>query len=256
MRVVLFANNRIAIDVAEYLRASGSSIAALVLHPPDRRRFGREIQLAAAVGDDAVLDGSRLRDQAVLDDLASRDAAIGVSVLFDYILKPALLALFPRGVVNLHPSYLPFNRGQYPNVWSIVDRTPAGVTLHRVDAGIDTGAVLAQRQVAVRAEDTGETLYRRLEREAVMLFAEAWPRIVDGTLEARAQEGPGTYHRSRDVDAIDEIDLDREYRAGHLLDVLRARTFPPYTGAFFRDGERKIYVRVQLIPEKELEEPV
>jgi len=52
-----------------------------------------------------------------------------VSVLFDYILKPDFLGMFPGGTINLNPALLPYNRGQYPNVWSIVEGTPAGATI-------------------------------------------------------------------------------------------------------------------------------
>ena len=90
--------------------------------------------------------------------------------MFGYILRPNFLRLIPRGCVNVHPALLPYNRGAYPNVWSIVDGSPAGVTIHFVDEGIDTGDIIAQAQVVIEPVDTGESLYRKLERGAVALF--------------------------------------------------------------------------------------
>src|SRR5207248_7068189 len=136
------------------------------------------------------------------------------------------------------------------NVWSIVDGTPAGVTLHYIDEHVDTGDIIAQREVLVDAADTGGTLYNKLERAAEALFCETWPLVRSGKAPRIPQGSGGTYHRVRDVEAIDEIDLDRPYKAGDLINILRARSFPPHRGAYFRDGNRKVYIEVSLISEQ------
>jgi methionyl-tRNA formyltransferase len=244
MRVVLFANNRVGWQVAELL---GPELVALVIHPEGRRRFADEIVAASGLPAERVFDGSQLdrpEVNAALGDLAPQ---FGVSALFGYLLRPATLEIFPGGVVNVHPSLLPWNRGAHPNVWSIVEGTPAGVTVHYVDNGVDTGDVIAQREVAVEPVDTGESLYRRLEAACVEVFREAWPAIRAGRAPRTAQPaGAGSAHRARDLERIDEIDLDRTYTARALLDLLRARTFPPYRGAYYRADGRRIGVRIAL----------
>jgi methionyl-tRNA formyltransferase len=214
--------------------------------PAAGKKYGDEILAAARLPEERVIDGSTLREEAVVARIRSMEAELGVSILFNYILRQNLIDAFPEGVVNLHPSYLPYNRGQYPNVWSIVEGTPAGVTLHYIDAGVDTGDLIAQRTVAVEPVDTGESLYRKLEEEGLKLFRESWPAITTKTAARQPQTGGGTYHRTRDVESIDRIDLDATYTGRELLNVLRARTFPPYKGAYFEDGGRRIYVRVTL----------
>ena len=173
--------------------------------------------------------------------------------MFGYLLKPEFLDRFPRGCINVHPGMLPYNRGAYPNVWSIIEGTPSGVTVHYIDEGIDTGDVISQREVPAGPTDTGESLYRRLEIAAVSLFADTWPEIAAGNAPRTPQsgDGPGTEHRVRDVETLDEIDLDAEYKAGKLIDVLRARTFPPYSGAYFMDNGEKIYMCLHLHREGE-----
>jgi methionyl-tRNA formyltransferase len=247
MRVLLLGNNRLAARVAEYLRAEGDEIAALVLHPEERRRFGEEI--VAAAGPAPILDGSRLESPEARAAIAASGAQIGVSVLFGYLLRAPVRELLPQGCVNLHPAYLPWNRGAYPNVWAILDRTPAGVALHWIDDGVDTGDLIARREIPVAPEDTGESLYRRLEDAAFDLFREAWPLVRSGRAPRQPQEKGGSVHRVRDVEAVDEIDLERTYRARDLLDLLRARSFPPHAGAFFRHRGRRIYLELTLRPE-------
>jgi methionyl-tRNA formyltransferase len=247
MRVVYFANNRVGWQIGRWLKEQGDKIAGLVLHPPERRRYGKEILESAALAPDRVFDGSRLHEPAVVAALSALQPEAGVSVLFGHRIPSEVLALFPAGCLNLHPAYLPYNRGAYPNVWSIVDGTPAGVTIHFVDEGIDTGDVVAQRRVEVEPTDTGETLYRRLEEASLELFRDAWPLIRSGRAPRTPQKrDAGTFHRVRDVARIDEIDLDASYNARSLLDVLRARTFGSFPGAYFRDGQRKIYMTVHL----------
>lgn len=251
MRTVFFGNGDVGLAIARQLRDAGDEVVAAVLHPADRARRAAEIADALALPADRVLDGARLREPASVATLRALEPEIGVSAMFGYLLRRDVLELFPRGCVNLHPALLPYNRGAHPNVWSIVDGTPAGVTLHYVDEGVDTGDVVAQRAVPVDAADTGASLYRRLESACEALFAEAWPCVRAGAAPRTPQRaGDGTAHRVADLARLDEIDLDRRYTGRELIDLLRARTFPPHRGAFFRDGARRVYLHLALAAEE------
>jgi methionyl-tRNA formyltransferase len=132
-------------------------------------------------------------------------------------------------------------------VWSIIEGTPAGATIHYLDEGIDTGDIIAQSEVPVEAIDTGASLYSRLEECCIELFQNTWPAIRSGTAPRTPQtRQAGTAHRTSDVERIDRIDLDRSYNARELINVLRARTFPPYSGAYFIEQGRRVGLRLQL----------
>jgi methionyl-tRNA formyltransferase len=254
MRLFLLANNWVGWQVSRFLKDHGAEVIGLAIHPLQKRKYGDEILQTLCLPVSCVFEGSRVHDPDVMRAIGSLRPDMGLSILFDYILRPEFIGLFPKGVMNLHPSYLPYNRGQYPNVWSIVEGTPAGATLHYVDSRIDTGDIVAQKQVPVDAVDTGETLYRKLERACVELFAESWPLLTKDEVPRVAQSlGTGCYHRRRDVERVDEIVLDRTYRGKELIDILRARTFPPYPGAYFKTDGRKVYLRLQLLYEDELD---
>lgn len=252
MRILYFGNNWLGYEVLRWLKEQSEEIVGLVIHPEEKRKYGAEMVKSARLDPSLVLDGSRLREPETLVAIERMRPEIGLSVLFGYILQPDLLAQFPKGCLNLHPSLLPHNRGTYPNVWSIVERTPAGATLHYLDEGVDTGEIVAQQRVPVDLADTGETLYRGLEDAALELFKHCWPDIKAGSARRCPQPDGGTYHRVRDVEKIDRIDLDRVYRARDLIDVLRARTFPPYEGAYFEEGGRRIYLRLYLADSDEV----
>lgn len=247
MRILYFGNNRLGWRVASWLRAQGAEIAGAVVHPPARQRFAEEIVQATGVDPSAVFDGSRLRQPEMPALFRTLGADLGVCVSFGYLLPRTILESFPAGCINLHTGYLPHNRGAYPNVWSIVEATPAGATLHHIDEGVDTGDIIARREVPVEPIDTGESLFEKLEEGALQLFQEAWPLVVSGRASRTPQiSSEGTSHRTDDVSRIDEIDLDRTYRAGDLINILRARTFPPHSGAFFRVGGRRVFMRLEL----------
>jgi methionyl-tRNA formyltransferase len=247
MRILFMGNNWLGWQALQWLREEGECVAGLVLHPPEKRKYGAELMATASGYAERVLDASRLQQHQTLQIIRDLNPDVGVSIMLGYILRRALLELLPIGCINLHISFLPFNRGTYPNVWSIVDGTPAGVTLHYIDEGVDTGDIIAQTPVHVEPVDTGASLYRKLELAALELFKQQWPRIREGRSGRMPQSVlEGTAHRARDVDQIDQIDLDRSYTARHLIDIIRARTFPPFRGAYITVGGRRIYLRLDL----------
>ena len=254
MRVLYLANNWVGHEVLRWLTDQGEEIVGVVLHPPEKQRHGREMLETASLGEDRVFSGATFQEPENLHRIRDLKADVAISVFFGHILRDEILGMFPNGCLNLHPAYLPFNRGQYPNVWSIVEGTPAGATLHYMDVGIDTGAIVARKEVEVEPVDTGESLYRKLERASFELFKESWPAVKAGTAHTEDQDlTAGTYHRTRDVERIDAIDLNKSYKAKELIDILRARTFPPYRGAYFEADGSRIYIQLHLEAEEQSE---
>jgi methionyl-tRNA formyltransferase len=247
MKILYLGNNWTGWRVLQGLKERDEQIVGLVVHPADKASHRDEILEAAGLEPARVFQGPSLRDPATLEAIAALGADMAVSVFFGYILRPEFLRLFPRETINLHPGYLPYNRGIYTNVFSILENTPAGVTLHYVDRGMDTGDIIARREVAKKPSDTGETLYRRQERACLDLFFSAWPEVKAGVNQRTPQDpGQGTTHGFADLEGLDEIKLGRQYSGRELIDLLRARTFPPYRGAYFRHGDKKIHLRLEL----------
>ena len=128
-----------------------------------------------------------------------------VSYGYRHILKPEVVAACEDRIVNLHISLLPWNRGKDPNFWSFFDGTPKGVTIHRIDDGIDSGPVLVQRGVRFAESETLATSYARLRGEMDSLFDKVWRDVKDGRYAAWPRFGAaGSYHRERDKDAYFE----------------------------------------------------
>jgi len=188
--------------------------------------------------------------------IADLEPELVVAAGFDHVVPPEILSVPERGCLNVHPGLLPYARGYNPNVWSIVEGLPAGVTIHWMDEGIDTGDVVATRRVPVSFDDTGKELYERFERACHELFVDTWPEIERGEVEATPQDdAAATYHEQSDFGELCALDPDAEYTVRELLDRLRALTFPPFNNAYVEvDGER-YYVEVSITPESDATEP-
>lgn len=206
-----------------------------------------EIVSESGLPAELIFNGNQLGNPTVIQQLSELEPDCGVSAFFGYIIRRPIIDLFPHGIVNLHTSLLPQNRGSYPNVWTIVDRTPAGVTMHLVDEGVDTGPILAQASVKVSPNDTGKSLNAKLESAMIKLFRDNWQSFAQGNLEPVVQdENIATCHKAMDTNSIDEIDLSQNYVAGDLINILRARTFPPHRGAWFEVDGQKYFLKLEI----------
>ena len=138
---------------------------------------------------------------SVTHDL-KEDADFLISYGYAKILKREELERFKDRAINLHISYLPWNRGSDPNLWSFIDDTPKGVTIHLMDERLDTGNILAQREVFIPRDATLKISYAILRGEIEHLFRDHWSKIRLGLVIPTPQKGNGSYHRSKDKEPM------------------------------------------------------
>ncbi|WP_415719293.1 formyltransferase family protein [Maridesulfovibrio sp.] len=134
-----------------------------------------------------------------------------VSFGYSHIIPAEFLEKHPRKTINLHISYLPFNRGAHPNFWAFYDGTPHGVTIHEVDQGVDTGDIIYQKKVSFSDEKNFAETYARLISEIEQLFIENIPDLLAGDYTPASQQGEGTYHKLSDLPDFDggwEADIE------------------------------------------------
>ncbi len=172
---------------------------------------------------------------------------LGLLLWWPHIIKAPLIALPRLGFVNTHPSLLPHNRGKHYNFWAIVEQAPFGVTLHKVEEGVDAGPVIAQSELAYDWEDTGETLYLRAGVAMSRLVKDTYPRLRAGQITPVPQDlTKGSFHRASELDPASWIALDTPTTPRDLLNRLRARTFPGKPGCRFADGGRTYEIMVSI----------
>ncbi len=148
-------------------------------------------------------------DVAVIEDpiTTTLDADLLVSYGYRHIVPAAVLT--ECRAINLHISILPWNRGADPNLWSLIDGTPRGVTIHVMTERLDAGPIIAQRQVDFDEDrDTLASSYVKLKDAIEQLFSEHWPAIRAGTAPTYPQPFGGSYHRVSDRAAVEHLLTD------------------------------------------------
>lgn len=132
-----------------------------------------------------------------LDSLKGFDVVISFG--YRHILSKVAILGAKVPVINLHISFLPWNKGAHPNFWSFWDNTPAGVTIHLIDEGIDTGHILFQKLLSFDLEkETFASTQQILIDEIEKLFIEKMHKILELDYEVFPQRGRGSMHRKND----------------------------------------------------------
>lgn len=165
---------------------------------------------------------------------------------FEHKVPKSIIEVPEKGVVNLHPSFLPYNRGAHPYIWPIIDGTPAGVSVHYMNSEIDEGPIIDKREVMVDPSDTAETLYSKLQEEQFLLFMENWDRIREGADATEQDLERGKTHRRADMEELSELDLDEEVNIEDFINRLRALTFSSRETAYFEKNGREYYVNIEI----------
>lgn len=128
-----------------------------------------------------------------------------VSYTYRYILSETLLKALGNNAVNLHTSYLPWNRGADPNMWSILEGTPRGVTLHFMNAGLDKGSIIAQELLPrAKSDDTLASTYEELDCLAKKLFKSAFSYYRYWSDMKKEVLANGSYHSLADGKKLKE----------------------------------------------------
>ena len=123
-----------------------------------------------------------------------------ISYNYNFIISKDIIDFMQGNIINMHISYLPYNRGFSPNIWSFIDDTPKGVTIHKLSEKLDEGDIIYQREMFFdTARETFVSTYDKLNEQIVELFIENWDEINNSTYTTKAQIGTGTKHSLADL---------------------------------------------------------
>ncbi len=197
-RIVFFGSGSFALILLDALLEDPTLAPVAVVSTPDRPAGRDGVPTPTPVAARARALGLDLRQPATLRDGAApgmlRDLAPDVAVAADYgrIVPEALLAIPPRGFLNVHPSLLPRHRGATPVPATIAagDRE-TGVTIIAMDPGVDTGPVVAVSRRPLDGTEAAPALEAELARDGAVLLEETLPRWLDGSLSAVPQPAEG-----------------------------------------------------------------
>tara|TARA_X000000368_G_scaffold419092_1_gene422397 strand:- start:26813 stop:27385 length:573 start_codon:yes stop_codon:yes gene_type:complete len=152
------------------------------------------------------LKEKKIRVKQIDNNLLEKDieeADIVISFGFQKLIKKEIIDKFKRPAINLHMSFLPYNRGSYPNFWSFVNETPKGVTIHEIDGGADTGNIIFQNSYELDPNlekfSTFRKTYDFLFSELENLFIEKYEDIIKNNYKSKKQVGKFSIHKDTDL---------------------------------------------------------
>jgi methionyl-tRNA formyltransferase len=239
VRVVFLGTPADAVVPLRALVHAGHEVALVVTQPDRRRSRGRgadptPVKVAASELGLRVLTPTRARE--VIDDVRSSGAQLGVTVAFGQLLPAAFLDSLPHGFVNVHFSLLPRWRGAAPVERAVLaGDSETGVSLMRIDEGLDTGGVYAAASTPIGPDETAGELRARLAELGTGLLLEQLPRIPE--IEPVPQQGEPTYAEKL---SVEEFRIDPRRPADELAPLVRAGN--PRPGAWMIVGGKRVKV--------------
>ena len=137
-----------------------------------------------------------------LNDIRSINPDLIISYGYKIILTKDITSFYKNRIINLHISYLPWNRGMHPNFWSFFDNTPKGITIHFIDSAVDTGDIIFQKEVVfTENENTLQKTYNILRQEMENLFIVNWDNFIRGKYKRIVQnKNEGSKHYAKDIE--------------------------------------------------------
>ena len=247
LKVVFCGDRQVGLAIVELMVADGARIVGLGLNLAPYVSHDDEIRDAAKVDPAMVFHGRSLSSSVAVRRLAAAGPDLGVCCGFGSILSGPLLAVPRWGWVNLHRSYLPYNRGVDPLQWAMVERTPAGVSLHVMTEEVDAGPVIDQVEVPILPTDSYPSLSARADEAVLELFARSWPRLCRGDVEGTPQDDDlATCHTAADSGRLRRLDPRETMSVRRLLDVVRGYTGDGVSSVYYQSGTVRYYLHLAV----------
>ncbi len=195
-RIIFFGNERLATGVtttAPTLHAlikAGYDVACVVSHhEAATSRKQRDLEVAMVAGEYGIPVLLPNKPQEIIDDLKAFHADIGVLVAYGKIVPETVIDIFPKGIINVHPSALPHHRGPTPLESVILSgETTTAVSVMKLVKAMDAGPVYAQTPVTLTGSETKQELADHLLSVGSQMILDALPRILSGEAEANPQK--------------------------------------------------------------------
>ena len=194
------------------------------------------------------------------DLFESKDLNFKNSLFIDYLISEYKLIIsahckkiFPKKLVestrciNIHPGYNPYNRGWFPQVFSILNKLPLGATIHEMDEELDSGDIISQEKVSINSSDDSLSLYNKVLQKEINLFQNDLDKIIEGSYNKIKPKSKGNLNLKKDFNNLCKLDLNSIGTMGEHIDLLRALSHGDFKNAYFLDNKNeKIRVKIEL----------
>jgi methionyl-tRNA formyltransferase len=244
MKLIFCGTPQFAVPTLERLIGEKHDVELVMTNPDEPSGRGYEVKpspvkRAALKAGLAVFQPIKFKDDATAAFLSTFRPDLIVVVAYGHIIPKWMIDLPIHGCVNLHASLLPKYRGAAPIQWAIMrGESATGVTIMKIDEGLDTGDILLQREVPIEDEDTTETLSQRLSGMGADLLVETLPKLIRGEIEPQPQD----HTQATFAPSLKKEDgrIDWKLRAEEI--GWRVRGLKPWPGAYTSFRSKNLHI--------------
>ncbi|MFO7889758.1 MAG: formyltransferase family protein [bacterium] len=251
MRFAFAGDRELSVKILEFIQNEGMQPLALLVSKEKSASHADElIHRYEHLNSQYIFKGKNFRTSESKQKLKELQLDYIIGIHFPYLIPKDVLNIPKIGFLNLHPAYLPYNRGWHTPSWAILDKTPIGATLHFMDEEIDCGDIILQKRLEVKPEDTADSLYQKILNLEYDVFKEAWPQLLSLKPSRHSQKNrKGSIHKKEDLlkPDIQEINLNKKIKASDLIDQLRALTTNKLSeAAYFKINKKKYFIQISI----------
>lgn len=247
MKYAFCGDRGIAVSILKFLISEDEIPLALIVSDEGRETHKKELIGLIEGLDCPVFYGNQINSDECHSYLEKLNLDYLIGIHFPYIISRITLNIPTIGFLNLHPAYLPFNKGWHTPSWSILDQSTYGATLHFMSEKLDEGDIVFQKTVLVTKEDTANTLYQKVLSLEIEVFIEAFQGIKSLKPHRSKQLSKGTSHRQKDLANMQELYLNEKFTFSEFYDRLRALTTNnKFEAAYFNSDGNRYYVQLKI----------
>jgi Methionyl-tRNA formyltransferase len=254
MKYVFAGDRDISVTILKFILEKGYPPSALLVTEKNKASHADKLAELAELPAEWIFHGKDFSSSESIEKLKSLHVDYIISIHFPYVISKSVLKIPAVGFLNLHPAFLPYNKGWHTPSWAIIENTIYGATLHFMSEQLDTGDIVHQKICPVNAGDTANILYQRVKESEVEVFKEAFPFLISLNPPRKKQNEVGTSHFKKDLLKYQPLSLQKEVKTGDLINKLRALTTNNIEEAayYIMDG-KKYFVQVSITEKKDQE---
>lgn len=248
MRYAFAGDRQISCNLLKYIIQQGYAPQALLVTTGENASHNEQLKEISGLDPEYIFEGLDFKEPDSIQRLRDLQLDYIIGVHYPYIIPKEVLDIPTVGFLNLHPAYLPYNKGWNTPSWAILDGTVYGATLHFMTEELDKGDIIHQKEVKIKQDDTANSLYQRVLAAEEETFKEAFQDLLSLNPPRKKQHDPGTTYKKSDLEKIRKVDLDDKVVVKDFLDKVRALTTNnPDEMVYFKDAGKKIGVKVEFV---------
>jgi methionyl-tRNA formyltransferase len=252
MKFAFAGDRKISCSILKFIISKGYKPSALLVSDFDKASHDDELIEISGLEESLVFRGNEFKNPKAIEFLSSLGLDYIFGIHFPYIIPAEILAIPKIGVVNLHPAFLPYNKGWHTPSWAIIERCLYGATLHFMEEALDEGDIIHQKKIDVYPIDTANSLYKRVLKLEEEVFYESFDSLTRLKPNRIKQLDKGTSHQKKELKALQEINMSENSNAIDLINKIRALTTnDEKEAAYFIVDDKKIGVQINLFYQNE-----